>query len=393
MPSNERFRAHRSLLRETMAPNFLHNVAAPAIHNVTQDLLRLWREKIRLGEGRPFQADKDILRNIVDIILLASLGLRTDMTNAQADLLRYLDQIQVPVNMQSPVEFPMAAESPTYTCIRELVDSVQIGMNSPIPKQHMQFALKYYPSLAAARKFTDELMKRVLRSAWEKFNEQGRDNEITSALELVVQREVVLARKENRPVMENNNAIRDELFGFYIAGHETTSTTICWAVKRLSMHQKIQQRLRDEFRSVYPDAIREKRLPSAKEIVNSSVPYLDAFIEENHRHCTTIPAVIRRTTRDAVILGHQVPEGTDVFMMLHGPTFQSPGFPIDESRRSQTSQDSKDRYGKWPDEDISDFKPERFLVKDESGRYKFDSRAGPVLPYGAGLRGCFGMTL
>jgi hypothetical protein len=374
-----------------MSPAFLHKVVAPAIHTTTLDLIHLWGEKARLAKGRPFESGKDLVRSVVDLILLATFGNRTNLSKDQFELLSQLRELDHPTGEGLPVQFPVAKEPPTYTAIRTLVDSIQIGMNSPAPKQHMKFALNYYPSLVTARKHTDQLMDEVLGSAWKKFYDQDNEtNEVTCATELVVQREAVLAKKQNRSVMENSRAIRDELFGFYLAGHETTSTTLCWAVKRLSQHQDIQAKLRASLRYAYKEAVDQGRLPSPEEIVRTSVPYLDAFIEENHRLCTTIPAVIRRTTREAVVFGYTIPKDTDVFMISNGPGYQLPEFAVDESKRSKTSQSSKCRYGSWKADSIGVFDPERFLVKDAKGDTKFDALAGPVLPYGAGLRGCFG---
>jgi cytochrome P450 len=47
----------------------------------------------------------------------------------------------------------------------------------------------------------------------------------------------------------------------------------------------------------------------------------------------------------------------------------------------------------WANEDMDKFKPERWLVHDEKGDEKFSATAGPTLPFGLGLRGCFGRKL
>lgn len=75
---------------------------------------------------------------------------------------------------------------------------------------------------------------------------------------------------------------------------------------------------------------------------------------------------------------------------MNGPSFQLPALSIEESRRSTSSQEVKRRYGAWAASDVELFRPERFLVKQNDGTTRFDPFAGPSLPYGAGLRGCFG---
>jgi cytochrome P450 len=390
MPSNDEFRAHRNLIKDTMSPPFLRNVVAPAIHREIEDLLELWREKIRLAPGRPFQADKDLIRSVVDVIMSATMGVQTGLSNSQSELLSGIDKLDFPASVDLPQNFPATEESPIYSAIRTLVDSIQIGMTSPAPRQHMNFALKFYPSLVAARKHTDQMMTEVLHGAWKKASEGDQEAPVTSAVDLLIRREVQLAQKQNRKAEYDTRVIRDELFGFYLAGHDTTSTTLCWAMKHLTIYQEVQNKLLLALKAVHKQAANDNRVPTAHEIVEAEVPYLDAFIEENHRLGTAIPTVIRRATRDAVVLGHVIPKGTDVFMIMNGPSFQSPGLQVEELKRSPTSKGLKDRYGIWDDADIGDFIPERFLLEGEDGVVRFNPFAGPVLPYGAGLRSCFG---
>ena len=393
MQSNDEFRAHRHLIRDTMSPGFLGNVVGPAIHESTQELLKLWKRKSQLAEGRPFQADKDIIRNLVDVIIKATFGFYVGAIAAQATNIAQYDKVEVPSSKEEAVVFPAADDPEAYTSVRLLVDSLEIAMRSPLPRQHLQFALGWYPSLVKARKWNEDMMGRRLDNAWKTFSANTEaDDQVKSAVDLLVQREAQMAKREGRDVMYDTRVIRDELFGFFAAGHETTSTTICWAVKYLTQHQEVQRKLRAGLRAAHKRAATEGDLPTAHEIVKTDVPYLDAFIEENHRWATSIPAVIRIATKDTVVLGHHVPMGTDVFMLNNGPSFQTKAFEIDEHKRSQTSQDFKDKYGNWEDDDIGNFRPERWLVEDEKGNVSFNPKAGPILPYGFGLRGCFGMS-
>ncbi|KAG2000852.1 hypothetical protein GB937_010771 [Aspergillus fischeri] len=374
MPSNDEFRAHRHLIRDTMSPSFLHDVVGPAIHSSTQDLLALWRERARLAQGRPFEADQDIIRNLVDVILVATFGFEVGAIASQTKLISGINKIDLPWNVDVPAIFPTAKDPQAFTSVRTLVDSLQIALRSPVPRQRLTFALKFYPSLVSARRWNKRMM-------------------VKSAVDLLVQREAQMAKRQNRDVMYDTRVIRDELFGFFSAGHETTSTTICWAVKYLTDHQEVQQTLRSSLKLVHKRAAESGELPTAQEIVKADIPYLDAFIEENHRLGNSIPTVIRITTRDTVVLGHRIPKGTDVFMLTNGPSFQTPAFAVNESARSKTSQESKDKYGVWDASDIERFRPERWLVKDHEGNLRFNPRAGPVLPYGLGPRGCFGIKL
>lgn len=393
MPSNDEFRAHRNLIKDTMSPPFLRNTVAPVMHSSIQELLDLWREKVRLAKGRPFQANDDLVRAVVDVVMSNTLGVMTRLSKTQTEVLSGMKKLDVSGDENSAAEFGPPVESPTYTAIRTLIHSVQIGMTSPSPRLHMKFALNFYPSLIAARKYTHQMMTDALHAAWTKACRSDENDNITSAADLVIKREVRLAEQQSRKAEYDTEVIRGELFGFYLAGHETTSTTLSWALKYLTLYQDVQKKLISALQSVHKKALHEARLPTAQEIFEADVPYLDAFIEENHRVCTAIPTVVRRATRDAVVLGHVIPKGTDVFMIMNGPSFQGPAFPVDEWKRSESSRNSKDRYGEWKTEDVEKFSPERFIVHNESGDEKFNPFAGPVAPYGVGLRSCFGKVL
>ena len=97
---------------------------------------------------------------------------------------------------------------------------------------------------------------------------------------------------------------------------------------------------------------------------------------------------------DTEVLGYRIPAGTDVYMLSNGPSFMSPGFYIEESRRSLSSQANKEKSGGvWNAADMGSFNPERWLIYDEQGAEVYDARAGPQLAFGLGPRGCFGKRL
>jgi cytochrome P450 len=104
----------------------------------------------------------------------------------------------------------------------------------------------------------------------------------------------------------------------------------------------------------------------------------------------TVSAAVRVATVDTQILGHHIPKGNSVIMLLNGwSSLGGPGFEIDEEARGLTG---KDRVRSWDDADIREFRPERWLVPDgtATGKMVFDQNAGPSLPMSAGPRGCFG---
>ena len=127
-------------------------------------------------------------------------------------------------------------------------------------------------------------------------------------------------------------------------------------------------------------------------------------MQETLRLSRTVPAVIRQATRDTQILGYPIPEGTNIIMMTNGPSFTTPAFTVDERKRTHKAQLSQSLFGAWEDHSVDMFRPERWLrtetiiMREEgdsvaSERQVFDRFAGPMLAFGAGIRGCFGQEL
>ncbi|PTD07692.1 hypothetical protein FCULG_00006008 [Fusarium culmorum] len=104
---------------------------------------------------------------------------------------------------------------------------------------------------------------------------------------------------------------------------------------------------------------------------------------------------------DTQILGYHIPKGTDVLLLAHGPSVFTPGFEIDEGKRSQICQAAGEKRDQdWDGYGIGTLKPERWLGQKESSTgtdateaaeaaEEFGTSAGPSLAFGMGTRGCF----
>jgi cytochrome P450 len=129
--------------------------------------------------------------------------------------------------------------------------------------------------------------------------------------------------------------------------------------------------------------------------METSVPDLDATIEETLRYRPTAPIGTRDAVRDTTVLGCPVPKGTTIMWIFTTSSYIRPAVQVEEKRRTQRSQveKSQGRAIEWDDEDIGFFKPERWLKQDEAGKIAFDGNAGPTTPFGMGPRSCFGRKL
>lgn len=398
MATGDEWHAHRRLISETMSPAFLNQVAAPQMWSTMQSLIRLWREKARLAEGRPIEFAEDIHKGALEIVWAATFGEETGSNRNRADQLAGLKKVRLALDTNAPVEFPEIADPPAFTSINTLSRSMDIPISSPFPKLHHWLALNCLPKYITARKHTAEMMNAQLRKAKQKYSSPSmKDDEslvgMKCALDLVIARELKAAEKEGRKAQTDSQAVYDELFGFLIAGHETASTTIGWTLKHLTANQAAQGRLRAALRESFPNAAKSGALPSVLDITSTTIPYLEAVIEEAGRVGLTAIGNIRIATVDTELFGYPIPKGTDVFLMHNGAGTVMEPVPIAESRRSKTSQAAKGKVPDWETSNMTAFSPERWLKQDEEGEVVFDTSAGPNSPFGAGPRGCFGKII
>lgn len=179
-----------------------------------------------------------------------------------------------------------------------------------------------------------------------------------------------------------------------MGAHDTTATAISWGLKNLADNQEVQDKLRAQLRACHADAVAERRLPTVHEINKTTVHYRDAVVEEILRCSLTEAATIRTAVVDTEVLGCHIPKGTEVFLMGNGPSVFSPEFEIEDSLRTQSCIESKNKVGSWKHDGMADFNPERWLVYDKAaGERVFDATAGPLLTFGLGERGCYGRKM
>ena len=189
------------------------------------------------------------------------------------------------------------------------------------------------------------------------------------------------------------NLTHHQVFGYLVGGSDTTATTLAWFCKYIADNPRVQSKLRAALREAHVEAVAERRNPSVLEITKTTVPYLDAVVEETLRLAGTAPIVGRDAIVDTTILGYPIPKGTLVLFMTKGPGVALPPITggLDESQRSASSRATK---GEWNPHDVELYRPERWIVTNpETGEAEFNAAAGPMMAFGGGPRGCFGQRL
>ncbi|KAI8510366.1 Thromboxane-A synthase [Branchiostoma belcheri] len=148
-------------------------------------------------------------------------------------------------------------------------------------------------------------------------------------------------------------------FLLFIAGYETTATTMAFTLYNLALHQEAQDRVREEINQVMED----RDLVDYEAVHN--MPYLDMCVNETLRMYSPVASIGRVAGEEAKLKWLTLPKN----MMIIVPVL---GIHYDPER--------------WPEPDK--FIPERFSKEEKEKRDPFD-----WLPFGAGPRNCLGMRL
>lgn len=406
--TDDKFRLHRKVIMDLMSPGFLQNVAAPSLYTNLCKHIELWDSKRKLARGHPFAVLDDIYYSAFDAV--TSFTFSDDFThNATVSRIDFYNKLPanklpLPASKHEAVVFPPSPIIDEFVeAFRELALVYEEMLTSVWPKMHWKLILRR-PKVKHAVHVKETVFHQEIEEGIERLDGGKNEANVKSAMDHMLFREASIASKDGRKPDFHRRTIYDELITFISAGHDTSSTTLCWGVKHMADNPYTQQKLRRQLFTSLHEARSEGRWPTEREILRTPMPYLDAIVEEMLRLAQPVPGLVRQATVDTQILGHHIPKGTEVFMPVNGPGFFSPAFAIDDGLRTAECLDAKtkDRIRTWPNDGrMASFVPERWLVPApdnvaEASTFDgcvFDSTRGPMMAFSLGPRGCFGRRL
>ncbi|KXJ88231.1 cytochrome P450 [Microdochium bolleyi] len=112
----------------------------------------------------------------------------------------------------------------------------------------------------------------------------------------------------------------DQLMTFLAAGHETTATSMTWALYMLAKNPEMQQRLRDEVREHLPSMDSDQNVTSLQ---IDHLPYLNAFCSEVLRYWAPVPMTLRHAAEETTLQDIKVPKGTRIMLCSWATNFDT----------------------------------------------------------------------
>jgi len=302
--------------RKAMEPAFQYakmRTLAPMFSKTANRLIKKWETK----DNQPIPVEDDLNHMTLDAISLGGFSYDFNSLNENdGESLKHFNNVVASIFRPLSLLFPWVNRLPT----------------------------KYNNELSRSFIKTDELLYGILKE--HRANKGDSDNKSKDLLDHIIEMD--------EKGLLTNQEIRDNIFLFFFAGHETTASALTSALYFLSQYPEIQERLYEEVHDV---------LGGRTDVTFSDVKkmkFLDAVIKETLRLRAPVGGTTSRiVAKEGVVLGgFKLPVGTQVSPSIWAVHH-------DENL--------------W--EEPFAFKPERFLGKTDANAW---------IPFSLGPRICIG---
>ncbi|XP_037079514.1 cytochrome P450 2D19-like [Pollicipes pollicipes] len=166
--------------------------------------------------------------------------------------------------------------------------------------------------------------------------------------------------ESTRPDLLTDWHLLISVMDLFLAGNDTTATTLRWAFCFLCSRSEVQRRLQAEL----DGQVGRQRLPSLSD--RSRLPYVEAVLLETQRLADIAPLLLMHQSMAPVDVGrYRLPPGVQIIANVHSVHHSERLFP-----------------------EPLQFRPERFL--DADGKFQPDKN---VMPFSVGKRQCMGESM
>ncbi|XP_077147760.1 cytochrome P450 2K1-like [Ranitomeya variabilis] len=286
-------------------------------------------KKFRTYEGKPFDNHKNVNSAVANIIVSILLSERFDY------------------------------EDPTILKLIALINENMRLFGSPLVRLYNSFPMLIHWLPGAHHKIFANLREfhAFLESTFTKQRKELDTNDQRNLIDAYLTKQQE-GKPESTQYYHNENLIA-LVADLFIAGMETTSTTLRWGLLLMMKYPEVQEKVQKEIERVIGSA--QPHVEHRKQM-----PYTDAVIHEIQRFGDIVPGNVPHVaSEDVRFRGYFIPKGTIVIPLLHSVL------------RDKTCFEKAD-----------EFYPEHFL--DSSGNFLKNEA---FIPFSLGKRSCAGETL
>ncbi|KAJ3117908.1 hypothetical protein HK098_006080, partial [Nowakowskiella sp. JEL0407] len=334
LPSGDQWKKHRKGLQPAFGPNHLREAFAVSLE-CGDELLDIWESQLRKG---------DDTRNVMD-----------DFTMLTGDVIA---KIAFSINLGAVKSLELKEVLEFHEHMEKIAETIQnrVGLRSMkilwglfgIKSSNLQTTRTYMTTML--QKVIDD-KKEIIAQKKNEGIDVSQDKWGRDLLDRLLTSD-----------MFNDEEIRSEVFGFFLAGHETTANTMTFAVYEMITNPRVYEKLQEEV-----DAVLQGQAPTNENI--SSLRYLDAFFKETQRFHTVVTTIARDSVNSTTLTsqdGLTITFPPKVQFLLNVPRIHT----------------STTFWG----EDANEFKPDRWLNN-------FVPVPGSYFPFGDGPMSCIGQKM
>ncbi|XP_053243453.1 cytochrome P450 2J2-like [Podarcis raffonei] len=282
------------------------------------------------AKGQPFDPSLHIINSVCNVICAMSFGYRFSVEDKE--FLRLIEAIRISLQFGG---------------------SFFHGLYEILP-----FVMKYLPGPHKTALSSIEMVVSFAKNEIAKHKEDQTVHEPIDFIDFYLSH---MERNKDDPYSTfNEDNLAQCIFDLFIAGTETTATTLQWALLLMATHPDIQEKVYQEMEDVFGSS------HSIRYQDRKKLPYTNAVIHEIQRsRYIFLIGVPRQTVKDVNLHGFHIPKGAVIAPDLRSVLLDPKEWATPEK-----------------------FNPNHFL--DEDGQF-VDREA--FLPFGAGARVCPGEQL
>ncbi|KAJ3000213.1 hypothetical protein HDV02_000126 [Globomyces sp. JEL0801] len=318
-PTSALWKKHRKLIQPAFGPSHLRHAAQVSL-NSTRDVSHIWDEKFLSKET----IQEDSNRNSAKVAFGESLGSVQGLASGKYTRWKDLDAITTDRSILPSFLWKVFGVSITS------------------------------PAVSEPRKRIHDFLHELIEKGRKEVESINGDCNMNMLHRLLL--------SNDKGIMTEDEII-GELLGFFLAGHETTSTTLTTLMLNLTQNPKVLKKLYEEIKDVdFNNGSIIETLSTLKYLVFILlVHFKDNVIRESQRLHSVVGSLGRISSQPVTVLGHDFPKGTRFNVYLRGIHL------------------SEEYY-----EDPLTFNPDRWLKPIEVGTF---------LPFGDGPHNCIGQKM